>query len=60
MMFVKVHVQENKPEELAKAQETLMGVKRELEGAVEFLALDRKVHDSRVWIDGKLASSPPR
>jgi len=49
ILVVKVHVvEDNKPDELQKAQETLNGIKRELGSAFDFKSFDRKVHDTRV------------
>ncbi|KAF4452435.1 hypothetical protein F53441_4715 [Fusarium austroafricanum] len=46
---VKAHVvQDNKPDEIRKAQEQLMAIRRELEGVFDFRGIDRKVHDTRV------------
>lgn len=48
-LFVKAHVlQDNKPEEIRKAQDQLQAIRQELEGVFDFRAIDRKVHDSRV------------
>lgn len=49
ILLVKVHVvEDNNPEELQKAQETLNGVKKDLGSAFDFKSIDRKVHDTRV------------
>lgn len=49
LMLVKTYVQtDNKPDDVAKAQDTLMAVKRELEGAIDFKPFSRKFHDPRV------------
>ncbi|KAF5678082.1 mediator complex subunit med18 [Fusarium denticulatum] len=46
---VKAHVvQDNKPDEIRKAQDQLLAVRRELDGVFEFRGIDRKVHDTRV------------
>ncbi|CVK92135.1 uncharacterized protein FMAN_07108 [Fusarium mangiferae] len=46
---VKAHVvQDNKPDEIRKAQDQLLSVRRELDGVFEFRGIDRKVHDTRV------------
>ncbi|KAG5929446.1 hypothetical protein E4U53_002451 [Claviceps sorghi] len=49
ILLVKVHVlQDNKPDEIRKCQDLLMSVRGELEGAFDFKAIDRKVHDTRI------------
>lgn len=49
ILQVKAHVvQDNKPDEIRKAQDTLMNVRGELEGVFDFKIIDRKVHDTRV------------
>lgn len=46
---VKVHVlQDNKPDEIRKAQDQLLAIRAELDGVFDFKAIDRKVHDTRV------------
>ncbi|KAH7261759.1 mediator complex, subunit Med18 [Fusarium tricinctum] len=48
-LHVKAHVmQDNKPDEIRKAQDQLLAVRRELEGVFDFRGIDRKVHDTRV------------
>jgi hypothetical protein len=49
ILYAKVYTRVGHPEELAKAQDTLMAFARELEGAITFLKLDRKVHEVRVF-----------
>lgn len=49
IMQVKTHVlQDNKPDEIRKAQDKLLALKTELDGVFEFRTIDRKVHDTRV------------
>ncbi|KAG5914870.1 hypothetical protein E4U42_000274 [Claviceps africana] len=49
ILLVKVHVlQDNKPDEIRKFQDLLMSIRGELEGAFDFKAIDRKVHDTRI------------
>ncbi|ODA77416.1 hypothetical protein RJ55_07045 [Drechmeria coniospora] len=49
MLQVKVHVlQDNKPDEIRKAQEQLVSIRGELDGVFDFKAIDRRVHDTRV------------
>lgn len=49
ILLVKVHVlQDNKPDEIRKSQDLLMSIRGELEGAFDFKAIDRKVHDTRI------------
>lgn len=49
IMQVKTHVmQDNKPDEIRKAQDKLNSLRNELEGVFDFIPLDRKVHDTRV------------
>lgn len=49
IMQVKTHVlQDNKPDEIRKSQDKLMALRKELDGVFDFLAIDRKVHDTRV------------
>ncbi|QPG98471.1 hypothetical protein C2857_007642 [Epichloe festucae Fl1] len=48
-LLVERHVvQDNNPDEIRKAQDQLLAVRAELEGAFEFRAIDRKVHDTRI------------
>ncbi|KAF5021772.1 hypothetical protein F66182_6147 [Fusarium sp. NRRL 66182] len=48
-LHVKAHVvQDNKPDEIRKAQDQLLAIRRELEGVFDFRGIDRKVHDTRV------------
>ncbi|GAB0133334.1 hypothetical protein EsDP_00001746 [Epichloe bromicola] len=48
-LLVKRHVvQDNNPDEIRKAQDQLLSIRGELEGAFEFRAIDRKVHDTRI------------
>jgi mediator of RNA polymerase II transcription subunit 18 len=47
--MVKAHVlQDNKPDEIRKAQDQLLSIRGELDGVFDFRAIDRKVHDTRV------------
>ena len=49
VLQVKAHVlQDNKPDEIRKAQDQLMAIRRELDGVFDFKAIDRKVYDTRV------------
>jgi mediator of RNA polymerase II transcription subunit 18 len=49
ILQIKTHVtQDNKPDEIRKAQETLTSTRNELEGAFDFKTVDRKVYDTRV------------
>ncbi|CAI6090207.1 unnamed protein product [Clonostachys chloroleuca] len=49
VLQVKAHVlQDNKPDEIRKAQDRLMAIRGELDGVFDFKAIDRKVHDTRV------------
>lgn len=49
ILLVKVLVlQENKPDDIRKAQEQLQGIRKELDGVFDFKSIDRKVHDTRV------------
>lgn len=49
ILLVKRHVtQDNKPDEIKKAQDELLSVCDELEGAFAFKVIDRKVHDTRI------------
>ena len=49
VLQVKAHVlQDNKPDEIRKAQDQLMAIRRELDGVFDFKAVDRKVYDTRV------------
>lgn len=49
VLLVKLHVlQDNKPDEIRKAQDQLLSIRGELEGAFDFRAIDRKVHDTRI------------
>lgn len=48
-LLVKAHVlQDNKPDEIRKAQDQLLGIRGELDGVFDFKGIDRKVHDTRV------------
>ncbi len=48
-MQAKTHVlQDNKPDEIRKAQDKLMALRTELEGVFDFRAIDRKVYDTRI------------
>lgn len=48
-LLVKANVlQDNKPDEIRKAQDQLLAIRNELEGVFEFKTIDRKVHDTRV------------
>lgn len=49
ILMAKAHVlQDNKPDELRKAQDQLLTIRNELDGVFDFRAIDRKVHDTRV------------
>ncbi|KND89012.1 Mediator of RNA polymerase II transcription subunit 18 [Tolypocladium ophioglossoides CBS 100239] len=49
ILQVKIHVlQDNKPDEIRKAQDQLASICGELEGSFDFKTIDRKVHDTRV------------
>lgn len=49
ILQARIHVlQDNKPDELRKAQDQLMAIRNELDGVFEFRNIDRKVHDTRV------------
>lgn len=49
VLQVKSHVlQDNKPDEIRKAQDNLQSIRGELEGAFDFRSIDRKVHDTRM------------
>ncbi|KFH42801.1 Mediator of RNA polymerase II transcription subunit-like protein [Hapsidospora chrysogenum ATCC 11550] len=49
ILMVKAHVvQDNKPDEIRKAQDQLLSIRGELDGVFDFRAIDRKVHDTRV------------
>ena len=49
ILQVKLHVlQDNKPDEIKKAQDQLLALRTELDGVFEFRNLDRKVFDTRV------------
>jgi mediator of RNA polymerase II transcription subunit 18 len=49
VLQVKAHVlQDNKPDEIRKAQDRLMAIRGELDGVFDFKTIDRKVHDTRV------------
>jgi mediator of RNA polymerase II transcription subunit 18 len=49
ILQVKTHVlQDNKPDEIRKAQEQLHSIRNELDGVFAFKVIDRKVHDTRV------------
>lgn len=49
ILLVKAHVvEDNKPDEIQKAQDQLNTVRRDLDGVFNFRAIDRKVHDTRV------------
>ncbi|KAJ3541951.1 hypothetical protein NM208_g4357 [Fusarium decemcellulare] len=48
-LLVKAHVlQDNKPDEIKKAQDQLLKIRGELDGVFDFKSIDRKVHDTRV------------
>ncbi|KAH6874800.1 mediator complex, subunit Med18 [Thelonectria olida] len=48
-LFVKGHIlQDNKPDEIRKIQDQLLGIRTELEGVFEFKNIDRKVFDTRI------------
>ncbi|PHH84996.1 hypothetical protein CDD83_1069 [Cordyceps sp. RAO-2017] len=49
ILQIKAHVlQDNKPDEIRKAQDRLMSIRGELDGIFSFKTVDRKVHDTRV------------
>ena len=49
ILVVKAHVlQDNKPDEIRKAQDQLLSIRGELDGVFDFRTIDRKVHDTRV------------
>ncbi|KAJ6789784.1 hypothetical protein PWT90_02334 [Aphanocladium album] len=49
IMQVKTHVlQDNKPDEIRKAQDKLMALRNELDGVFDFRTIDRKVYDTRI------------
>lgn len=49
ILQVKAHVvQDNKPDEIKKAQDQLLKFRTDLEGVFDFKIIDRKVHDTRV------------
>lgn len=49
LLFVKINVQQdNKPDEIRKAQEQLLAITSELERVIEFKSIDRRCHDTRV------------
>ncbi|RDA85845.1 hypothetical protein CP532_4894 [Ophiocordyceps camponoti-leonardi (nom. inval.)] len=49
ILHVKTHVlQDNKPDEIRKAQDRLMSIRTELDGVFDFKTIDRKVHDTRI------------
>ncbi|PFH59787.1 hypothetical protein XA68_11895 [Ophiocordyceps unilateralis] len=49
ILHVKTHVlQDNKPDEIRKAQDRLMSIRTELDGVFDFKTVDRKVHDTRI------------
>ncbi|KAL7944005.1 mediator complex, subunit Med18 [Trichoderma barbatum] len=49
ILQVKAHVvQDNKPDEIKKAQDQLLKFRTDLEGVFAFKVIDRKVHDTRV------------
>ncbi|KAL6862236.1 mediator complex, subunit Med18 [Trichoderma novae-zelandiae] len=49
ILQVKAHVvQDNKPDEIKKAQDQLLRFRADLEGVFDFKVFDRRVHDTRV------------
>ncbi|KAH6603787.1 mediator complex subunit med18 [Trichoderma cornu-damae] len=49
ILQVKAHVvQDNKPDEIKKAQDQLLKFRADLDGVFDFKPIDRKVHDTRV------------
>ncbi|KJK83198.1 hypothetical protein H634G_01327 [Metarhizium anisopliae BRIP 53293] len=49
ILLVKSHVvQDNKPDDIKLAQDQLLSIRGELEGAFDFKIIDRKVHDTRI------------
>lgn len=60
-LHVKAHVmQDNKPDEIRKAQDQLLAVRRELEGGFDFRGIDRKVHDTRVMLQAQGVQQLPQ
>lgn len=60
-LHVKAHVmQDNKPDEIRKAQDQLLAVRRELEGVFDFRGIDRKVHDTRVMLQAQGVQQLPQ
>ena len=59
LLQVKMHViQDNKPDEVRKAQEQLLAIKKELDGIFQFEVVDRQVYDSRVPLQAQGAPAP--
>jgi mediator of RNA polymerase II transcription subunit 18, fungi type len=49
LFVVRYHVlQDNKPDEIKKGQEIILGIRKELEGVFDFRAYDRRCHDTRI------------
>lgn len=52
MVVVKTHVlEDNKPDEVRKAQEQLVALKNELEGVFQFEVIERQFLDTRVPLE---------
>ncbi len=61
ILQVKTHVaQDNKPDEIRKAQERLLATRNELDGVFSFKVIDRKVHDTRVAIQQQGVQALPQ
>ena len=59
ILTVKLHVlQDNKPDEVRKAQERLVALKNELEGVFQFVVMERQSQDTRVPLEVQAAPAP--
>lgn len=59
MVAIKTHVlQDNKPDEVRKAQEQLVAMKNELEGVFQFEVIERQFLDTRVPLAVQSAMAP--
>lgn len=59
MLEVKLHVlQDNKPDEVRKAQEELVAMKTELEGVFQFEVIERQFLDTRVPLEVQATPAP--
>ena len=59
MVQIKIHVlQDNKPDEVRKAQEQLVALKNELEGVFQFEVIERQFLDTRVPLAVQSAPAP--